>query len=62
MKEIYIVVCFTKYGGNKALKYAYPTKEKVLKAIEKARVEKPLGNGIYYYSELYLINEQEDLS
>lgn len=57
MKEIYIVVCFTTHGGNKALKYAYPTKKQVLKAIEKARVEKPLGDGIYYYSELYLVNE-----
>lgn len=59
MKEIYLVMCLTTDGENKTLKYAYPTKEQVLKAIEKARVEKPLGDGIYYYSELYLINENK---
>lgn len=57
MKEIYIIVCFTTNKEEKTLKYAYPTKGQVLKAIEKARVEKPLGDGIYYYSELYLVNE-----
>lgn len=58
MKKIYIVMCLTTNGEDKALKYAYPTKEQVLKAVEKARVEKPLGDGIYYFSELYLINEE----
>lgn len=57
MKEIYLVICFTTDGEDKTLKYAYSTKEQVLKAIEKARVEKPLGDGIYYYSEIYLVNE-----
>lgn len=59
MKVIYIITCFATNGEEKTLKYAYPTKEQVLKAIEKARVEKPLGDGIYYYSELYLINENK---
>ena len=58
MKEIYIVMCFTTGREDKALKYAYSTKEQVLKAVEKARVEKLLGDGIYYFSELYLINEE----
>ena len=57
MKEIFLVMCFTTDGEDKTLKYAYPTKEQVLKAIEKARVEKPLGDGIYYYSEIYLVNK-----
>lgn len=57
MKEIFLVMCFTTDGEDKTLKYAYPTKEQVLQAIEKARVEKPLGDGIYYYSEIYLVNE-----
>ena len=57
MKEIYLVMCLTTDGEDKTLKYAYSTKEQVLKAIEKARVEKPLGDGIYYYSEIYLVNK-----
>lgn len=57
MKEIYLVMCLTTDGEDKTLKYAYLTKEQVLQAIEKARVEKPLGDGIYYYSEIYLVNE-----
>lgn len=33
MKEIYLVMCLTTNGENKTLKYAYPTKKQVLKAI-----------------------------
>ena len=57
MKQIYLIFCMRVSGELRVYQNAYTDFYSASKALRELREQKTLGEGIYYYSEINLIED-----
>lgn len=55
MRQIYIILCLRNDGEEKIYRQAYTDAGKAYEELNELREQKTLGEGIYYTSEIWLV-------